>query len=449
VPLLDKQWIFRRSRAEVAKVVRDGMRFRAESEAWSPAEKQAHMMHRLREVLRHAQRQTIYYKRVFSSIDFNAEDEFSFADFAKLPILEREDAIASERDLIARDIDPAGLRLDSTGGSTGQPVRVWLGPKELGWRRSGTDFYQRRIGVLPGKKLALLWGHHLDPVRSRSFKDRILALIQNHRWFDCFRLSPEVLERWHAELQSWRPDCIIAYAGALASLAEYVLSHGYKPAYPRVCSVTGAEKLFPQQRHLVEQAFGKVYERYGSRDVGLIAFQADSKGDAGLEVDWANVLVEPASSEPDSGVLVTKLNADGMPMIRYRMGDIARFPAGSRPGQPTFFLRDVLGRATDRIWLPTGQWIAGVQFPHLMKDHPVREFMLVQRPDHSLDLQIVPITGFGEHDRQAIEATISANLPGLPLRIALVQQVERNHSSKLRPVVSEVRRLGTNADATT
>ena len=45
---------------------------------------------------------------------------------------------------------------------------------------------------------------------------------------------------------------------------------------------------------------------------------------------------------------------------------------------------------TDRVWLPTGQWINGIQLPHLLKDYPVREFMFLQRADYSVQLKIVP-----------------------------------------------------------
>jgi phenylacetate-CoA ligase len=448
VPLFERQATFRRSRVKMMSAVDQGLRFRRAAEQWSTPHKRIHILNRLRAVVRDAQCHTPYYQSQFSSIGFNAEDDFSFSDFARLPVLEREDVIAHENDLIARNIECSRLKLDSTGGSTGEPVRVWLGPEELGWRASGTEFYQRRVGVLPGLKTALLWGHNLDPVDSGSLKDRFVAFALNLRWFDCFRLSPAVLECYHTQMQAWRPECIIAYAGALADLAEYVLLRGYQPNYPRVCSVTGAEKLYPQQRRLIEQAFGKVYERYGGRDIGLIAFQSACTGDSSMEIDWANLLVEPETNEADSPLLVTKLNADGMPMIRYRVGDVAHFPAGSQPGHPTFCISEVLGRTADRICLPTGKWITGLQFPHMMKSYPVREFMLVQRPDYSIDLQIVPTIGFKNDDQQAILTTVSANLPGLDLRIAVVPRIERTQASKLRPVVSQVPHSRSSSNAT-
>ena len=93
-------------------------------------------------------------------------------------------------------------------------------------------------------------------------------------------------------------------------------------------------------------------------------------------IDWSYTLVEPELPEPDSPILVTKLHADAMPMIRYRIGDMGHFPAGSKPGYPTLVLSDVLGRSLDRIVMPDGRWIAGQQLPHMLREYPARVFVL-------------------------------------------------------------------------
>jgi phenylacetate-CoA ligase len=203
--------------------------------------------------------------------------------------------------------------------------------------------------------------------------------------------------------------------------------------------VTGAEKLAPAVRELVESVFGRpVHERYGSRDVGLIGFQTDPRRRLDLEVDWANVLIEPETSEPAAPILGTKLHGDGMPMLRYRIGDVARFPAGSRPGHPAFALEEVLGRELDRIWLPGGRWVHGAEFPHMMKDHPVREYQVVQGDDASVTVRVVPAPAFGETHRADILRTLRANLDGLPVSLELCETLPRTRANKVRPVVSEL-----------
>jgi hypothetical protein len=52
---------------------------------------------------------------------------------------------------------------------------------------------------------------------------------------------------------------------------------------------------------------------------------------------------------------------------------------------------------------------------------------------------IVPKNGFGEESRRKIEHIVTSNLPGLDLKIELVEQVPRTKASKWRPVVSEVK----------
>ena len=199
----------------------------------------------------------------------------------------------------------------------------------------------------------------------------------------------------------------------------------------------------PEQRALVERTFGRsAHERYGSRDVGQIGFQVEPSRTLDYEIDWANVLLEPETKDRDSSILVTKLHADGMPMLRYRIGDVGRFVDGSRPGHPTFVLSEVLGRTIDRIWLPDGRWIHGNQMPHMLKDYPVREFMFLQRSDYSVELQIVPRNGFGEDARRGILSTVAANLPSLDVSLVLVDNIPRTKANKRRPVVSEVQHAG-------
>jgi phenylacetate-coenzyme A ligase PaaK-like adenylate-forming protein len=169
-----------------------------------------------------------------------------------------------------------------------------------------------------------------------------------------------------------------------------------------------------------------------------MGFQFNPRQTLDYEIDWANIFVEPETDEQDSPILITKLNADGMPMLRYRVGDVGHFPESSKAGHPTFVLHEVLGRSTARIWLPDGRWIHGIQLPHMIKDHPVREYMFKQGADYSVKLEIVPRSGFGEGSRRQILATVGANLPGLKVDVVLVDSITRTKSNKWQPVVSDV-----------
>jgi phenylacetate-CoA ligase len=417
----------------------EGMRFRRETVKWDLEKRRAWMLKRLTFVVQRAYVGTTYYRELFDSIGFNPNAEFTFEDFGRLPILSRDEIRNVGQKLLSKPGDKEVV-LQATGGSDGVPTEVWLGPEELGWGESGQENFRYRIGVPTGSRTALLWGHHLDPQASDSFRDRYHGFEQNQRWFDCLRMSPEVLEKYHEELTRWRPACVIAYASALAELAEHVLQQGYRPNYPTHCFITGAEKLWPQHRELIQKAFGRpTHERYGARDAGGIAFQFEPWRTLDYETDWTNTFVEPETDDLEAPILVTKLHADAMPIIRYRLGDVGRFPELSKTGHPTFILHEIIGRIADRIWLPNGQWITGLQIPHMMKDYPVKEFVFFQRADYSIEIRIVPKNGFAEEHRNSILKTVAANLPGVNISIEIVRHIERAAANKWRPVMSEIK----------
>jgi phenylacetate-coenzyme A ligase PaaK-like adenylate-forming protein len=224
-------------------------------------------------------------------------------------------------------------------------------------------------------------------------------------------------------------------------LAIYLSERGYKPNYPGQCFVTGAEKLLPAHREAITAVFKRpVHERYGSRDAGLMGFQYDPENTLDFETDWTNVLVEPESAEPLSPMLITKLHADGMPMLRYRIGDIARFPEGSKPGHPAFVLHEIAGREASRLWLPDGTWVMSEELPHMLKDFPVKEYMCVQEKDYSVQIRIVARNGFSEENKRQILDTMGVNLPGLDVRVLLVDEIPRTAANKWQTVVSRVQR---------
>jgi phenylacetate-CoA ligase len=405
-----------------------------------PEERRAWVLDRLRLVVRHAAVEIPYYRELFSRIGFDPTTDFSFDDFARLPVLEREDLRSAGKELISKQIPEQLLFKDATGGSTGAPTEVWLGPEEIGWRDSGLEYSMERIGVPTGVRTAFFWGHNLDPVNRDSLRDRYHDFETNRRWFDCFRLSPEVFESYHRKFQEWKPACIVAYASALGHFAGYLLERGYKPDYPTHCFVTGAEKLLPAHRDAIRKVFKRpVHERYGSRDVGLMGFQYDPERTLDFEVDWLNILVEPETADPPAPILITKLHADGMPLLRYRIGDVGHFPDGSKPGHPAFVLQEIVGRESARLWLPDGRWVLSEEFPHLLKDYPVKEFMCIQQSDYSVQLQIVPRNGFSEENKQRILETMGVNLPGLDMSIVVVDEIPRTAANKWQPVVSHVR----------
>ena len=441
LPLLHAARLGRKSTRDSERCFLEGLRVRRLQTDWPEERRRDWILKRLRAAVRYAANETSYYKEMFQRTGFDPHRDFSFDEFSAIPVLERTSVREEAARMRVASVPDALVRRDSSGGSTGAPVHYVTGPAERGWSASATETFMRRIGLPEGRRIALLWAHHLDPLDRSAFADRMRDWVQNVRWYDCLRLDPERLLSYHQAMDRFQPEGIIAYAGALAALAETLQSHGLRPSYARRALVTGAEKLWPHQRRAIEQVFqAPLSERYGSRDAGAIGMQLRPRESLHFTVDWTNLLVEPESDAPDSGILVTKLHADAQPMIRYRVGDVARFPPGSRPGHPSFMLEEIIGRQVDRIWAPNGRWVHGVGVPHLMKDFPLEEYQLVQQADYSVELRIVPRSSFSDAHRTTILGILRANLgDALTIRVEIVERIDRP-AGKWRPVVSHVQR---------
>lgn len=440
LPALRLQQNLRPKKRKIGAHFRESIQFRNSAAHWPIERKEKWVIERLRFVTRKAALETPYYKTLFERIGFDPEAAFGFEEFASIPPLSREDILRAGQDLVSKNINPKNLLADSSGGSTGVPVRIWLGPEDLGWHLSAHRFFLDQLSVPQGSRIAYLWGHHLDPGANDSFLQRMVSYARNERWFDCFRLSPDVMAEYHRLMDDFQPDCIVAYASALATFAEFLAEHKISPSYPRTCIITGAEKLFASQRAVSEQVFPcPVYERYGGRDSGLMGFQLHIPRSEEFVIDWPNLLLEPeTANDTEANILVTKLHADAMPMLRYRVGDVGVFPAGSRPGYPAFMLQGVVGRILDKIWLPNGTFIHGAQFPHLMKDFPIREFMVVQAEDYSVNVEVIPTAEFSDRHQSAILKMVQQNLPGISVTLSTVRSILRTKANKWRPVVTRV-----------
>src|SRR5207244_12432782 len=110
-----------------------------------------------------------------------------------LPTREREDIHRAGRALVSVAVPSADLRQDATGGSTGVPTVIWLGPSERGWRESGIEHYMRRIGLPRGIRAAALWGHHLDPKAGDGLGDRLHSFDDTSRKLGRFGRSAWIL----------------------------------------------------------------------------------------------------------------------------------------------------------------------------------------------------------------------------------------------------------------
>ncbi|MES2319468.1 MAG: F390 synthetase-related protein [Pseudomonadota bacterium] len=153
-----------------------------------------------------------------------------------------------------------------------------------------------------------------------------------------------------AALVVYKPTVIVAPAQVLRELALAVLAGQLALSPKRVISV--AEVLEPQDRVLIERAFGQVHEIYQATE----GFLASTCERGVLHLNEEYVHVEPQWLDPERRrfvPLITDFSRMTQPVVRYRLDDVlvAR-PEPCGCGRATRAIERIEGRCDDMLSLP-------------------------------------------------------------------------------------------------
>ena len=282
---------------------------------------------KLRRASLHAAQHVPYYRRVLAEADVVAGGAVKLENFARVPLLTKDVIRREGSNMTPRITATAAVSENTSGGSTGVPVR-FLKDKAYDAMNTATKiFFFEQLGKEFCGREIKLWGSDGDILAGNlTRKDRAINFLYNRRFFNCYDFSRDQMLRL-AELNNhFQPDAYWAYVDALFAFSEFVIKQGI-PLKPPKAIVTTIGPLYADQKTVMEKAFGcNVYNQYGSREVGVVSAHERNAND--MNVFFWRVFVEvvPVADNPveEGGKLViTSLYNGSMPLIRYDIGDVA------------------------------------------------------------------------------------------------------------------------------
>lgn len=413
-----------------------------ERDQWlAPERLRALQLERLQRLLRHCEQHVPWYRRRWRELGIAAADIRSLDDYARLPVLGK-DEIRAHFDEFRADGWHDRLLYKATGGSTGQPMRFGY-TRESNERRTAVMWRGYGwAGARMGRRTLYVWGGAVgEPQRLHQFKDRLYHAAFARRMLNSFHMTDANLGEYVDAIDAYRPEVIVGYVGPLVRLARWLLDRRRTLARPPAAVLGAAEALHDFQRELIERAFGcPAYNTYGCREVMLIASECGHR--QGLHVNADHLVVELHGAMPAGAsgeVLLTDLSNYGMPLLRYANGDMATASAASCPcGRGLPLLAHVDGRKLDAIRTPDGHLLPGEFFPHMLKDVPgLRRFQLVQRRLDRLELALVCDERFDDASMGYIRRELAKVVgDSVALDCRIVDDIPLTPSGKLRVTVS-------------
>jgi phenylacetate-CoA ligase len=336
--------------ARVPGLMRD-YRSLLSSQWWSRDRLERQQLRHLQELLRFAAANTRFHAERFRRNGFDPATLSSLADLRVLPLLDKaalRDASLKER--IEKGLDPETLVHLHTSGSTAEPFEVMLTRAEKEHRVLMDLRALRANGV--GRRELLLAFRHLKNVVGEATFDSMLGFYP--RRYAPFALpAVQKLET----LSQVDPVVLQGHPSTLVPMAELVVARNM-PKPPRLkLIVSCTEFLDSVARELIEKAFGvPVMDHYGAIEFGFLAWECPAREGMHVNVEDFVVEIVGPDGEPVHGgqtgeIVVTALRQRAMPLIRYRLGDRARWIVGKcECGRDLPRLRLARGRTVDRLF---------------------------------------------------------------------------------------------------
>ena len=298
---------------------------------------------------------------------------------------------------------------------------------------------------------ALLWGSERDLlVGQETFQFRLSQWLQNEVLLNAYRMSPSDMRRYVDCINTARPNLIVAYVEAIYELAQFVERENLTIEPPGAI-MTSAGTLYQPMREVIERVFGTaVFNRYGSREFGVMASECDRHEGLHVFPDAHHIeILRPDGCLTAPGeigeLVVTSLTNYAMPLIRFRTGDLAAW--AEEPcscGRQWPLLKEVAGRTTDMFLRRDGSKVVPEFFIQQMTnafDGKIHKFQIVQETYDRIRVRVVtPFTLDQMSDELSVlRARIRRAMgPKCELVFDVTDEIRPTASGKHRFVLSEI-----------
>jgi phenylacetate-CoA ligase len=417
-------------------------RFLDKSQWWSRERIESYQNGELQKLINYAYNYVPYYRRVMDQRDIRPLDIKNTLDLTMFPILTKESFRRNWNDLISTEKMKSGYSKRYTGGSTGEPLQIFVDPDNGAWEGAA---YLRGLGFSGyknGDSLVSLFGGSLGLAPQRIYAV-LKAKFAGEIFLPAFEISRHTVNQYVQTIKKSKSHFLNGYTSAIFLLAKLMkenrLHAPLKAVFPT------AETLHDYQKETIEEAFRcEIFELYGCGEINSLAFECSAH--CGLHVTDENVYLETLQEEhrvPDGtmgALTVTTFHNYVMPLIRYQNGDVVALERDKCScGRGLSRIKKIFGRSNDLLMATDGRLISGAFIPHLFRTtEGISEVQVVQDSLEDLVVKIVKGPKFSESEVSRRLSVLTEYLGNVAIHLEYVDKIPRTPSGKLRSVVSNL-----------
>jgi phenylacetate-CoA ligase len=430
--LKSAEYFFKESRKIFSEVM--------ENEKLRPIDLKTKSTEKLNAIIKYSYLNFPYYKNKFMSMVDNFDNCTFPDDLCKLPILTKEE-LRDHGIMISNSKGNMSKTMSAkTSGSTGIPLKFSKDMRSFYYSQAAMYRGHSWHGSDMGDREAMLWGIPID------FKNRIFVktkdFLLNRFRENSFNISDDVFEDFYKKCVSKRPIYLMGYTSMVFQFAYFIMSKKYsgKKLNFKFIKCT-SETISDYQRDLIEEIFGcKLVGEYGAAETGLIAFECPNEN-YHIMSDCCHVEVIRQGKHVDDGeigkVIVTDFHNYALPIIRYDVGDIAKYTKNNCAcGKPFPIIESITGRSSNIVISTSGKPFHSIVFYYIMKDYTaknswIKQFKIIQERQDLISVIIASTNNSKSPNSDELTKRIKDKLgKNMHVDYVYVEEIDRNPSGK-------------------
>lgn len=328
-------------------------------ECRKPEEIEAFQNSRLQEALRYLESNSRYYQRVFKENGIDIREIKCIGDLVRLPVTEKKDLQLFNEEFLCV---PKERIVDyiTTSGTTGEPVTFGCTEKDLQRLAYNEKKSFECAGVKPGDIVQLM-----TTLDKRFMAGLAYFLGIREMGASVIRVGNGIPELQWDTIRRLKPDTLMCVPSFILRLIDYAEKNGIDYKNSSVKRIIGiGEGLRDQDfslnllgRRIREKWDVELFATYSSTEMG--ATFSECPYGCGGHVHPELIIVEilgednmPVKDGEIGEVVVTTLGVEGMPLLRFRTGDMSRkIVDRCRCGRNSYRLSPIIGRKNNMIKL--------------------------------------------------------------------------------------------------
>ena len=402
---------------------------------------------RLFNILDFAIKNIPYYKELARKRNIILSKNTIFNDIRQFPILTKE-IIRENWKSLHLNLDKINYAITMSGGTTREPIKIVQDRTFFVKGNAATRVFNEIGNYYKGDQLVKLWGDEKEIIRdTKGIFNVLLNRSRNITFQKAFVMSDLIISKFIGEINQKKPKVLLGYIQSIYAMAMYLKRKNLK-IHQLESIITSAGVLSDEMKKYIGNIFNcRVYNRYGSREMGIIATSCE-KSDK-LHINMFQKYVEILDNnnntliEHETGnIILTTLINYSMPLIRYKIGDRGSLDLTQCPcGIGVTRLDKVIGRVVDIFKTEKGELIDGEYFARLfyfMED--IKKFQIIQKSLNQIDVYLVTVGGRWLNSVIETEITQKINLvmgSNCQVNFNYVAEISSTDSGKMRYTISK------------